>query len=231
MDKTRVLVIRYANKLSQSEIPLFRGAVIGAMEGNADILYHNHLGDSVLYHYPMIQYKRIGQCAAIVAVDSGADIIGQFLSSGATRLRIGIREENFVISDIKANNCLVQVWDGQFEYHLRKWLPFNSKNFVEYKCLTSLLEKIEFLEHILVGNILSFAKGVGINLDSNVVGKIVSVDDHKLMAYKGVKMMSYDLRIRSNVTIPDFVGIGKGVSLGFGTISRCYQEKLQTKDE
>ncbi len=225
MNKTRVLVIRYANKLLQSEIPLFRGAVIGSMEGDADILYHNHNGESVLYHYPMIQYKRIGQCAAIVAVDSGADIIGQFLSSGATRLRIGTREESFLISDVSANNCLVQVWDGMFDYHLRKWLPFNSKNYSEYKSLNSLSDKISFLEHILIGNILSFAKGVAVALTSDIVCKIAALNGTKILTYKGVKMMSFDLEFTSNVTIPNYVGLGKGVSLGFGTVNRYSLEK------
>ncbi len=225
MKKTRVLLIRYGNRLSVSEIPLFRGAVIASMEGAADGLYHNHGDDSVVYRYPMIQYKRIGQCAAIVAVDSGADIIGQFLSSGNTALRLGDREEEFFISDVRANSCLVQVWDGDFEYHLRKWLPFNSKNFAEYKSLGSLTDKVDLLEHILIGNILSFAKGVGVTLTSDIVCRISSIGSTKILMYKGVKMMAFDLEFRSNVTLPDFVGIGKGVSLGFGTVNRARREE------
>lgn len=225
MKKTRVLVLRYVNKLAPPEIPLFRGAVIGTMEGKADALYHNHGDDSVVYRYPMIQYKRIGQCAAIVAVDSGADIIGQFLSSGNSRLRIGEREEEFLISDIKANSCLIQVWDGYFNYHLRKWLPLNSKNFLEYKALNALSEKINFLEHILIGNILSFAKGIGVTLSSNVRCRIISLESPRIAIYKGVKMMSFDMVFQSNVSLPDFVGLGKGVSLGFGTVSRMRREE------
>ncbi len=225
MNKTRVLLIRYGNMLSVSEIPLFRGAVIASMEGAADGLYHNHGDDSVVYRYPMIQYKRIAQCAAIVAVDSGADIIGQFLSSGNTRLRIGDREEDFFISDVRANSCLVQVWDGDFEYHLKKWLPFNSKNFAEYKSLDSLADKVNFLEHILIGNILSFAKGIGVTLTSDIVCRISSIGSTKILMYKGVKMMAFDLEFRSNVTLPDFVGIGKGVSLGFGTVNRVHRDE------
>ena len=173
MDKTRVLVIRYDNRLPQSEIPLFRGAVIASMEGSADIMYHNHCGDSLVYRYPLIKYKRLRQCAAIVAVDSGADVIGQFLSSAVTSLRIGEREEEFSIADIKANRILVQVWDGEFEYRLTKWLPLNSRNFAEYVKLDSLSDKVAFLERILTGNILSFAKGIGVTLTSPLMCRIV----------------------------------------------------------
>lgn len=227
MQKTRVLTIRYENLLSQNEIPLFRGAVIDAMDGNADILYHNHNGDALVYHYPMVQYKRINQCAAIVAIDSGADALGQFLSSGVTHLQLGEREDDFKVADVKAVNCLVQVWDGEFDYHLRKWLPFNSENYQEYKSIEDLSDKVQFMEKILVGNILSFAKGVGVSLESNVTCKIKSMDNQQLIKYKGVKMMSFDIVFKTNVTIPDFVGIGKGVSLGFGMVTMINNEKSE----
>ena len=35
-------------------------------------------------------------------------------------------------------------------------------------------------------------------------------------------MMAFDIEFMSNVTVPDFIGLGKGVSLGFGTICRKY---------
>lgn len=220
MNRTRVLVVRYEHTLQQNEIPLFRGAVINAMEGNANILYHNHDGESLVYHYPMIQYKRIKQCAAIVAIAAGADAIGQFLSSGKTHLHIGKREDDFKIADIKANNCLVQVWNGEFEYRLHKWLPFNSENYFRYKTLDNLADKVVFMEKILTGNILSFAKGLGITLTSNVYCKLCTIEDQRLCLYKGVKMMSFDVVFKTNVTIPNFVGLGKGVSLGFGIINQ-----------
>jgi hypothetical protein len=225
MDKTRVLVARYENTLKQNEIPLFRGAVINAMEGTANVLYHNHSGDSLVYHYPMIQYKRIAKCAAIVAVESGADALGQFLSSGVSHLHIGEREEDFKIADINANNYLIQVWDGEFDYRLNKWLPFNSENFAEYKAMDSLTDKVALMEKILTGNILSFAKGLGITLTSNVSCRISSIAGQRLSIYKGVKMMSFDIVFKTNVSLPNYIGLGKGVSLGFGTIYRNHKNE------
>ncbi len=225
MDRTRVIVVKYNQKISLSEIPLFRGAVINAMDGDADILYHNHNGDALVYHYPMIQYKRIGQCACIVAVDSGVDVIGQFLSSGVTKLKLGARENLFSVLDVKATTCLVQVWNGEFKYVLRKWLPLNTENFIAYKKLVNLSDKIAFLERILTANILSFAKGVGITISSEITTRITSIDRQQLLVYKGVRMTAFDIEFVSNVTVPDFIGLGKGVSLGFGMICRKYGDE------
>lgn len=225
MEKTRVIVVKYDQKISLSEIPLFRGAVINAMGGEADILYHNHNGDALVYHYPLIQYKRIGQCASIVAVDSGVDVIGQFLSSGVTKLKLGAREDLFSVVSVKATTCLVQVWNGEFKYMLRKWLPLNSQNFAAYIKIVNLSDRIAFLERILAANILSFAKGVGITVSLEIIVKVTSINKQQLLTYKGVKMMSFDIEFVSNVTVPDFVGLGKGVSLGFGMICRNYRDE------
>lgn len=222
---TRVLIIKYANRLPMTDIHLFRGAVIGTMDGNADILYHNHSGETVVYHYPLIQYKSITGCAAIVAIDAGADVIGQFLSSGVTDLRLGSRTQSFVISDISTSNCDVQVTDDEMDYRLNKWLPFNSENFAEYKAKDSLADKVALMEKILTGNILSFAKGLGITLTSNVSCRISSIAGQRLSIYKGVKMMSFDIVFKTNVSLPNYIGLGKGVSLGFGTIYRNHKNE------
>lgn len=220
MHKTRVLVVRYENHIAQYEVPLFRGAVIGSMQGTANELYHNHTDDSVAYRYPKVQYKRINKSAAIVAVDEGADIIGQFLSSDDTCLSIGKRKENFVVKDIRADQYLVQEWDSIFEYYLRKWLPLNSENYKEYVNIDDLSEKVSFLERILIGNILSFAKGIGVTLKPNIECRLTSMAAPRLQKYKGVKMMAFDVSFKANVLLPDYIGIGKGVSLGFGIIKR-----------
>lgn len=31
-------------------------------------------------------------------------------------------------------------------------------------------------------------------------------------------MLGFDIQFRTNVRLPEFIGLGKGVSLGFGTI-------------
>ena len=38
-----------------------------------------------------------------------------------------------------------------------------------------------------------------------------------LTKYKNVKLMMFDAEFSSNVSIPDYTGLGKGVSIGYGT--------------
>ena len=69
-----LLTICFKNEILASEIPLFRGAVIHAIQDKADVLFHNHVGQSFRYAYPLIQYKRIRKKAAIVCLKQGTEI-------------------------------------------------------------------------------------------------------------------------------------------------------------
>lgn len=219
LNKVKVLTIRFKNHLNSSEVECFRGAVVSAIP-NADTLFHNHLGDTQYrYSYPLVQYKRINGKAAIVCLGDGVDAIGEFFSNCNFDLKIGNRDpEHFEIEQIDAKQILVQAWDEPFRYTLRKWLPLNSDNYKEFQQLEGLAARAAFLQRILVGNILSMCKGLGIRLERDITCEILKMDELRSIYYKGVKLMSFDIEFKTNVTLPDFCGLGKGVSLGMGMV-------------
>ena len=218
MEKTKILVVSFDNQLDARELPMFRGAINSTME-NANILFHNHSDDDKLrYSYPLIQYKRIRRNAAIVCIGEGTEAIGQFFGSANFDVRIGDKSEHLSVASVNANQYLVQVWDNMFTYRIRKWLPFNKEHYDKFQQLESLAEKYELLESILTGNILSFGKGIGVTFDKQIVCKITEMLDQQLITYKGVKLMGFDMEFKSNVSLPNYIGLGKGVSLGNGTV-------------
>lgn len=220
MNKVKTIVIRFENRLTDYELPKFRGAVIATMN-NASILFHNHIGDSELrYGYPLIQYKRIGGKAAIVCLGEGTEAIGQFFASCNFDVNIGSREDTLSVASVNANQYHVQVWDDWFTYHLRKWLPLNQEHYDSFKRMDGVSEKCAFLESILTGNILSFGKGVGVTFDKQIECKITEMLDQRILSYKGVNMMAFDVVFKSNVSLPDYIGLGKGVSRGMGTVKK-----------
>ena len=212
------LLIRFQNEIENREVALLRGAVINAVD-NSDVLFHNHAdGDGFRYAYPLIQYKRIGGKAAITCIGEGTEAIGKFFSSCNFDVVLGNRNMTLEVESVRAHKTLVQVWDSVFTYHLRKWLPLNQENYRRYEALDSIVERYALLERLLTGNILSFAKSMGVYFDKRVECKITSADEPRIVNYKGVKMMSFDVEFKSNVSLPDYIGLGKGVSLGFGTV-------------
>lgn len=212
------LLIRFQNEIANNEVAMFRGAIINAVD-NSDVLFHNHTdGDGFRYAYPLIQYKRINRKAAITCIGEGTEAIGKFFSSCNFDVVLGNRNMTLEVESVRAHKTLVQVWDSVFTYHLRKWLPLNQENYRKYEALDSIVERYTFLERLLTGNILSFAKSMGVYFDKQVECKITSADEPRIVNYKGVKMMSFDVEFKTNVSLPDYIGLGKGVSLGFGTV-------------
>lgn len=226
--KEKILILRFNNTLYQNELPYFRGAINELLKDKNDVLFHNHEGDSFRYSYPLIQYKRINNKAAMVCLQKGTEAVGLLLLQPELNCKLGTKDYVLEIESVKASNFTIQTWESNFSYRLRKWLPLNQENYIEYQKLEGIAEKSLFFERILIGNILSFAKGLDIRFENEVICKIISIDEPHLITYKNVKLMSFDIEFKSNVSIPDYIGLGKGASLGFGMITRKNeQEKTQ----
>lgn len=229
--RIKLLVVRFKNPLRQTEIRFFRGAVLDRVCGTPhDEFFSGHTEEGLRYSYPLIQYKRIGGKAALVCIGEGVESIGEFFSSCDFDLQIGNREpERFEIDSVDAKQIVVQAWDDTFRYTLRKWLPFNSNNYNEFLQLEGLAARAEFLQRILVGNILSMCKGLGIRLERDITCEILKMEEPRLELYKGVKMMSFDVEFKTNVSLPDFCGLGKGTSLGMGMVKMMKEKSHSVK--
>ena len=225
----QTFVVKFNNEIASREIPLLRGAVLHALGDNAELLYHNHTGvGSYRYSYPLIQYKRIHKKAAIFCIGDGVEAIGQFLSAQNFSVTLGHRPVQLSIEAVSPKRNLVQTWDTTFRYHLRNWLPLNSDNYQEYMALDDLASRIAFLEKVLIGNLLSFAKGVGISVKEQIQCKLLSIKEPRLVTVKNVKMMAFDVEFKSNLSLPDYMGLGKHVSIGYGTVVRIYNNDKQS---
>ena len=215
----RTLTVMYNASIIHKEIAYFRGAVIKALGDNPNLLYHNHIGNSSYrFAYPLIQYKRINGKATITCIEGGVDVIGQFLSETSNPLMIGRRETKIEVEKVIPEKVEIQISDSPQTYSLHQWLPLNSKNYEQYRNTESFIDKINILERVLIGNILSFLKGVGIHLEEHLDVHITDIIKQNIITYKGVKMMAFDITFKANITLPSYIGIGKNASVGFGIL-------------
>jgi len=228
MKKIRVLTVTFDTEIKEFEIPAFRGAVAEKV-GRDNVLFHNHLADSkLLYKYPLIQYKTIGRKPAIQCIDFAVDEIHKFFNKSDWSLKISDRWLDMKIHRLDLNQFTMQVWDKTFTYEIRNWIALNQENFKKYQLIENLSDKIIFLEKILIGNILSFAKGIEWNIEKPVILKIRELRDPRPVKHKSQTVMGFNLNFSTNVFLPSFLGLGKGVSLGFGVVHRHDFEKDQS---
>ena len=105
-------------------------------------------------------------------------------------------------------------------YRINYWFPLNSHNFEEYMETDSIVMRIQKLEAILTSNILSMLKSLDYFIDAQLVVSITNISEPMSVRYKNVKMVSFDVEFMSNLALPNYIGLGKGVSVGHGIVSK-----------
>ena len=215
--KIRLLTITFDTEMQPYEVPAFRGAIINKV-GPKHVLFHNHEEDGFRYQYPTIQYKTLHRQPAIVCIDAGVDEIHHYFQQPDWSVWIGERKVEMKVNQLFLNTFTLQVWNTHFDYQLRNWLALSQENYVKYKQITSEIERIEMLQRILTGNILSFAKGVGWTIDKPIELTITSSPEVKPVPHKSKRMVAFNLSFSSNVSLPNHIGLGKRVSIGFGMV-------------
>jgi len=218
MKKIRLLDITFENELHAWELPFFRGAVV-AMVGESHVLFHNHQDDRFRYSYPLIQYKTINKRPHLVCIDDGVDEVHHFFEKKQEGVFLGERAYEIKIAAINLNQFTMQVWDKAFHYRIYNWLPLNQKNYNIYHSLTDIQEQKNLLQKTLTGNILSFAKGIGWNVDKPIITQIKDIQKVNLIRVKSIKREAFSLSFKSNVFLPNHISLGKNASLGFGIVS------------
>lgn len=229
MKKIRVLTIVFDTEIAGHEIPAFRGAVIDKV-GKENLLFHNHLNNNqFIYKYPLIQYKMLDRKPAIMCIDFGVDEIHKFFEKRDWSLKISDRWLNMKIDKLHMNQFVMQVWDKKFSYSIFNWIALNQENFKKYHTLPTMTEKIEMLERTLKANILSFAKGIEWTVDKEIKLSIRDIRRNRAAKVKGKLLEGFDLDFSTNVFLPNFIGLGKSVSLGYGVVKELKPKNSENK--
>jgi len=121
--------------------------------------------------------------------------------------------------NLKNEECLVGVRNDLMEYEfVNPWLALNERKYKEYINAESDAEKTDMLKRILITNMINFFTAVGHREEERIM---VSINLKPIsVRFKNQEMTGFKGRFTTNVLLPNFVGFGKSVSRGFGTIRR-----------
>lgn len=225
-NKIRVLKVSFDVGLKPYEVAAFRGAMVHKV-GKEETLFHNHLSDGYRYKYPLIQYKAIGGKPVIVCIENGVDHIHKYFEKRDWSIMIGDKKLDMKIASLNLNQFTMQAWEHKFDYRISNWLALNQNNVKKYNEIDSLAEKITLLEGLLKANILSFAKGIDWHVDRTIEVSIKQLDEPKAITFKSQKLLAFNAQFSTNVFLPNHIGLGKGVSVGFGVVKQSKKETLK----
>jgi hypothetical protein len=205
--------------LKPSQIHKFRGFVGNAFKDHDLIHNHDEKGNPI-YRYPLIQFKLIDKTPAIIAITDRAVSIFAEIFMKLDKIIIENTLMPVFEKDLKVEEVEFGYSDEIFMYEFASpWIGLNQKNFIKYND-AGREEKNEMLKRGMTGNILSMSKHLDCWLSKDQKIKI----DHKLkeikVNLKGKSMTAFNGIFKTNFCLPDYLGIGKSVSRGFGAVSR-----------
>lgn len=199
-----------------------RGYIAAKFPECALLHHHKEGGDGVFYNYPRIQYKILNGMPVITALEVGCnplrtikELMGHFDLAG-TKLEIvkktSIKQDTFFGVATKTVNYSF----------LTPWLALNQKNYEKYQMLGMRAKRKAMLESILVGNLISISKSLGYTVPAPIIAHLGRMKEVKT-SLKGIPMLGFLGEFSVNFDIPDYWGIGKSVSRGFGTVKRVQE--------
>lgn len=182
--------------------------------------FHGHRGDELIYKHPLIQYKVFGGSALVVGLKEGAYLLKAIPK--LEYLEIYFQKYPIVKQTISNDAVPFGLAESMIRYSFATtWIGLNEENYESYLALRKKPKDAHaLLERILVGNILSMSKSVGYVVKDKVQMKARLEENGAIEVKDNAELMAFHGEFETNFIIPDFWGIGKFTSRGYGTI-RC----------
>ena len=200
---------------------------------HADDLFHNHATErnSVIYRYPLIQYRSYNGVAAIFGIEAGYHSLNNLLEN-----HLEIFPPKFQSFERKENRTELGLIAGNKTYQLNDWLGLNTTRNQDksllvrekiFEELNTLEEKREMLRAILQSQLLAFCREMGVELPLGQLWVEIlefrATGKHAIVSQTGTSYFTgFHLKYRTNLNLPNFVAFGKAVSKGFGWQSQVF---------
>lgn len=179
--------------------------------------------------YPRVQVKILNEQIYIVGLSEGVDSILSLVKR---------------LETLDFGNITFQVHDVDLEEHddqfrpitkliryrfITPWVALNQTTGSRYRFLSNE-ERVSFLNRLLGQNIVFLSREMGLELEDNVYTKVSlsslfpkPVDENNWGAFSG--------EFRANFVLPNYLGIGNGITRGYGTIFGLFNPEMFQYDE
>ncbi|MCS3923888.1 CRISPR-associated endonuclease Cas6 [Methanosalsum natronophilum] len=205
-------------------VPHFRGNAAQlrgyiATKFNEYELLHQHRADKVLYTYPRVQYKVIENIPMLVAIEEGVnvlqDIYGELNEIKTMNNTYKITSKQIIAEKREFGLAREQ---NRYEF-VTPWFGLNQTNFKNKYLKVSDEERASILRKTITGNLLALSKSLGYYVSEEV--KCNTYLRAMPTRFKGETIVTFKGHFNTNFVIPDYQGLGKSVSRGFGTVKLC----------
>ena len=217
------LILNMETYLNRSDSEKIRG-YLGNVFWDNPYAHHHKSDGSLIYRYPCVQYKIIDGMCVLIGFSEGTEVIKKTFHDLKT-INLDNRWEEVLSKGLESYKASFSLSYEQIDCtFLTPWLALNEKNYEKYQRLGSWGKRKELLEKILIGNIISMSKSLGYTVPAPIEANLGHLKEVKT-SLKGTPMLGFLGNFSVNFEIPDYWGIGKSVSRGFGTVKRVNSDR------
>ncbi len=224
---TNLLLIHYKPKDIHGEQQIFSSSVRQYFSDKyKHPVFHNHYpnGKSIYRSKGApFQFKVINNEVFILAINEGVEFAESFQWPNEIQMPLG--QTGLVINLILASKSQRQATFQPTEFQCyRNISPYIALNQEKYKAYLTLSEKDgrTFIENGLANHILTAAKWCGITVNKKehlIKTKLIQMKAGQPLKIKDELFFTpFDVMFECNTEIPDYLGIGRFVSRGYGTM-------------
>ena len=190
------------------------------------------------FSYPRVQVKILNEQIYIIGIKEGVEPV---LSISDKIKELDFGNITFTINDFEEETLQQQfALSGTVVKYsfLTSWAALNHVTGKKYRSMP-FKKKISYLNKLLGTNLIFLAKEMGVPIDKGIYTKLEipnlhpkSIDDNKWKSFKG--------DFKTNIILPNYIGLGNGITRGYGTISGLFDintvvfdkelDKEETKD-
>ena len=168
------------------------------------------------YLYPRVQVKILNEQIYIIGIKEGVEPVLSLIDN-VTSFNFGDITINIEKFDIEENKDQLNTTKNLLKYKfITPWVALNKSIGGKYRFLTDQ-EKPLFLNKLLGQNILFIAKEFGLDIKTKIFTKVNinnlspdKIDENGWGSFTG--------EFRTNFILPSYIGLGNGITRGFGTL-------------
>lgn len=180
--------------------------------------FHNHAGRGFVYQHPLIRYHTYDNQAVILGLAAGAFLLRHL--PAIETLRLGPDVCHVVDRSMELTRLAVGPCEAPQIYGFQTpFLALNQENHVLWLRSNPFAQRT-LLQRIVVGNILSLSKGIGLHVEEELHAEVDLSATEWYDLKPGVRLLGFRGFIQTNFLLPDGWGIGKSSARGFGTLRR-----------
>lgn len=218
----RIMRVTYPDiQVPQWQGRKLRGFFASDMEPGSFL--HNHGKSGLeLYRYPLVQYKIVGRTPTVLAIEEGIREVHPLVMNQQELL---LGTHRYPCGQVNIDLRTETIGDTAKPQSYRfcsPWFGLNQSNYRSY-VQASTGERQAILSRVLVGNLLSLAKGLGLRVENRLEVQLQLND--RPVRFKDEVVLGFLGTFSVNYLIPDLFGIGKSVSRGFGNARQAINGK------